>query len=252
MELLDQILRAEFSYKSLTSKKESRGRFIRFQDRLTPNIPLQNFTFIKRIITLDQLREIVDSEKIRVLKENKEFISFVFDPYAPFSGEISELADFNFYCHQILTLDLKSSDNTFTNKNCKIVFKQHKEQLKKLYSTLNSSIINEKIHTNRWIDLKIKKRNLTTLVYEKENEFIGDCELFNFDKVIKLDDFEVLKDCRNKGIGEALLDSAISISKASGAETLYLITDRDEWVTEYYLSKGFELFAEYNSCILYS
>ncbi|MGL1891069.1 MAG: GNAT family N-acetyltransferase [Spirochaetaceae bacterium] len=252
MELLNQIIKAEFSYKKLTSKKESKSSFINFHDKTTPNVPLQNFTFIKRLITLDELRRTVESEKKRVIKENKSFIRFVFDPYAPFSGEVSELSDFTFYCHQVLTLDLNSINESYAEENCTVVHKEHRKQLEKLYDSLNSDIEGGDIHSKRWIDLKFRNKNITTLVYKQDADFIGDCELFYVKNIVKLDDLEVLKDCRNRGVGEALLKSAISVAKASGKETLYLIADRDDWITDYYLSLGFELFAEYNSCILYS
>ncbi len=251
MEILDKIVKCEHSYSELTSNVDDKNSFIRYMDNVTPEMPLQNYIYIKRNTGVDDMRRIVTAEK-EIFHNNKSHaLRFVFDPYIPFSGEIPELSEFIFSTHCILILDLKNLETNFADPNCFPVLTEHKEKLRTLYQELNCSINAAERHVSRWIDIKFSNKNLQTVVYSDGGLFLGNCELYFNEDIVKLDDLEVLKHHRNRRVGDALLRSAISITKSKNFNTLYLIADKNEWVVDYYQRRGFELYAEYNSCTLY-
>lgn len=251
MMLLDKIIKCEQSYSGLTSTPDNRGKYIIYRDYTTPEMPLQNYLYIKRTVTIDEMRMIVESEKQKFSNSNEPYIRFVFDPYVPYSAEIPELSEFHFTTYSILTLKLKNTDTYFAHKNCYPITIEDKDRLNILYKKLNKEYDGLDKHISRWIDIKLENENMETIVYSENNNFLGNCELFISGSLAKLDDLEVIKEHRNKKVGESLLKSAISICKSKGINDLYLIADNDDWVFNYYQKRGFSLYTEYNSCILY-
>ncbi len=252
MELLDKIVRCEDKYALLTSMKSEYITYTTYTDDLTPDFIGQNFTYIKSNATENDIKKIIIRQLEDYYSCKKNFLRIIFDPCQLNSGELPELSDFNFQKHSIFTFELGKSKNEFADRNCFPIDNEHKKQYTDLYRNLNKNAGYDETHINRWLDLKFSVENLSTIVYSKEGKFIGNCELFFYDGIVKLEDFEVFESYREKGVGDAILMSAISISKSLGYNTLYLICDSDSWVSSYYYRRGFELIAEYYSYIIYS
>lgn len=251
MELLDKILLCDQSHTALTSQMETQKHYIEYTDSITPEIPLQNYIYIKRNISTDMTKEIVTEFKQRFYSDKRPFIRFVFDPYTANSGEIPELSDFTFYTHNILTISPQKTNIDFADSHCFPAEANHRTALSRLYYQLNHIPDITESHIARWIDIKLNTPHIVTVVFSKDNAFIGSCEIYFYGKIAKIDDLEVIESYRNRSIGNALLKSAISICKSRKIKTIYLISDSREWVSEYYQRRGFELYAQYNSCILY-
>lgn len=252
MNLINEILDCESKYTQLTSEKKEYDNYIRFQDNITPEIPLQSYTYIKRDVSQENVKNIIRSEIKRAQKERREFIRFVFSPLDLFSGEIPELSSFDYHCHQLLVNDI-ASFNSAAERSCLFATEHDRTKLMDLLNEINSSMSKDLLnkHSSRWADIKIENKNLKTLAFEHNKKFIGSCDLCYHNKVVKLEDFEVIKSHRKKGIGDRLLSSAISLSRDMGLEKVYLITDRNDWVSDYYQRRGFELFLEFNSYTLF-
>lgn len=252
MNLINEILDCESKYSQLTSERTEYDNYIRFQDNITPEIPLQSYTYIKRNASQMDVKEIIKSEIRRAKKEKREFIRFVFNPLDLFSGEIPELSSFDYHCHQLLINDIEYFDSE-PDSNCLFAKKHDKTKLLDLLNEINSSMNKTLLikHSSRWANIKIEDKNLKTLAYKHNNKFIGSCDLCYHNKVVKLEDFEVIKSHRQKGVGDRLLSSAISLSRGMGLEKVYLIADRNDWVSDYYQRRGFELFLEFNSYTLF-
>lgn len=251
MQLLDRLLNIEEKYSELTSQKIQKKGYVIYKDRVTPDIPRQNYIYINRNTNFDRIREIVIMEKEKMIKEDRNFVRFIFDPYSPFSGEIPELSNFNYSNIQVLTFDLNNSITDFADKNCFPVIEENRTQLKTLYNKLSDNSILGSIHNSRWIDIKLRDKNIETIVYSEEKNFLGHCELYFNDDIVKFDDFEVLESLKGHGYGDALLRSAISISKSQNASLMYLLTDQYQKLKKHYERRGFKYFAEYYCCTLY-
>lgn len=252
MILVNDLLNSEHNYTQLTSEKKEYNGFIRFQDHTTPELPLQSYTYIKRNLSHDEVKKIIDSEFERAKKENKEFIRFVFNPLDPFSGEIPELSSYDYHCQQLLIKDINDFEPV-DNINCSFVQSSDRKKLNQLVIKLNRSLSKKvlKKHSTRWTNLRIDNNNLQTLVYKDKNEFLGSCDITCYKNIAKLEDFEVLERHRKKGIGDSLLSAAISKSMEMGMEKVYLIADRNDWVSDYYQRRGFEVFLEFHSYTLF-
>ncbi|MBN2618244.1 MAG: GNAT family N-acetyltransferase [Spirochaetales bacterium] len=252
MELLDNIFKTEDIYLQLTSHKTQYPNYSIYRDFTTPELPLQNYTYINRFTSELDIRKIIQTERKRMEVESLEFLRFVFDPYLPNAGELPELSDFDFTCHYILIFKMAKIEPFYANKYCQLANEYEKDKLEKLLLKLNKDMWDVCTkHTNRWIDLKLNTKNIDTVVYATKGEYKGNCEIFYNNQIGKLEDFEVLEEFRDHGYGEALFNSAISIAKSNNVDYLYLIADRNDWVVDYYLKKGATLFAEYNSATLY-
>lgn len=251
MELLDQIINCERKYTELTSIKDDMISHISFKDNITPDLPMQNFTYITRHASEDSIKRIVNLEIIRLKKENLDYVRFVFDPLLAFSAEIPEFSDFTFNSYNVLILNLDNTEVQFADNNCFPIIDKHKNKITELYRKLNNSCKIDDTHITRWIEIKLNEPNLETIVYSKNGVFLGNCELFFYNNLVKLEDLEVIDIHRSMGLGGALLKSAISIAKSRNKKILYLVADRNDWVADYYIRKGFKHYSEYNSCTLY-
>ncbi|QEN04921.1 GNAT family N-acetyltransferase [Thiospirochaeta perfilievii] len=251
MELLDRIKNIEDEYTKLTSNIEKYRYYTKYIDNITPDIPQQNYIFIKKGVQIDRVKNIVLKERDKFLNEKRRLLRFVFDPESANSGEIPELSDFNFNTHSLFILDLSLCKSEFADSHCFPVTPQDKKRLYKLHKKQNIGIKFSYRYIKRWIKIKFYTREIETVVYSKNGAFLGSCELFFKDNVVKLEDFEVLKEFRTKRVGEAIMKSAVSIAKSRGCKVLYLTTDKYSWVADYYQRRGFYKYSEYNSCTMY-
>lgn len=249
MVLHEKLINSELKYTELTSQKRDRDGYIIFKDKNTPEIPLQNYIYIKKGVSLDKTRKIIINEVDKAKKAKKDFIRFVFDPIDPFSGELPELSNFDYHCNQLLIMDLKDIEPEGMNKKCYIPNKLDYKELLKYYKTQNSFLEPKAnlSHTKKWIDIRINNKDIESIMYTSKGEPIGSCDLYYNFNIAKLEDFEVAEEHRRQGIGNELLRSAISRAKAKGVEKLYLIAERNDWVSDYYRRKKFKLFMEFNS-----
>lgn len=252
MELLEQIVQCEHRYTELTSVKDDKISHINYIDHITPDLPMQNYTYITRNASIAKIKEIVAQEKSRLLNEKIEYTRLVFDPILPFSTELPELSDFTFETYNVFILDLKNIETIYADKNCYPIEHKDKKSLIELYKHINNQDTEYDPHIKRWLDIKFQEPEVDTVVYKHNGIFLGSCELFFNKNIVKLEDLEVLQEYRNRGIGYSLLKSAISIAKSKNVDILYLIAEREDWITDYYLKRGFKCFTEYNSCTLYS
>lgn len=252
MDLLDKILDCERQYTSLTSLMKEEKTHISFKDEISPDQPMQNYIFIKRNTSSSVIKKLIRQEKRRLYREKLEYIRFVFDPLLANSGELPEFADFTFDRFFVFTLNLKQTKTLCADKDCFIVDNIHKSSFEDLYYSLNRRYKHDDPHLNRWIDLKLQDPQIETVVYKDRVKFLGSCELYLHNKIAKIEDLEVLKPFRGRGIGFSLLKAAVSIAQYKGIEILYLISKNEDKITTYYINKGFTCYTIYNSCTLYS
>lgn len=105
--------------------------------------------------------------------------------------------------------------------------------------------------TDKFIE-EIKSGNRMTFAYEKENAFIGEgslvmhCDEEGYTitgKRVYLSRLIVKKECRNKGIGGAILDYLINKANEMGFSEISLGVDTDnEDALHLYRKYGFEIF----------
>lgn len=249
MALHEKLINSELKYTELTSKKSDKEDYIIFKDNEIPEIPLQNYIYIKKGVSLDKTRQIIKKEVNKAKATKKDFIRFVFDPIDPFSGELPELSNFDYHCNQLLIMNLKDVKTDDMHRKCYIPNKLDYKELLKYYKSQNTFLKPKTnlSHTKKWIDIRINNKDIESIMYTSKGEPIGSCDLYYNFNIAKLEDFEVAEQHRRQGIGNELLRSAISRAKAKGVEKLYLIAERSDWVSDYYRRKGFKLFLEFNS-----
>lgn len=250
MNLLDRIIDCEIKYTALTSTCEDRNSYIKFKDIVSPNLPNQNFIYIKRETPVTTIKNLIKQEKVRLNNGSAGHIRFVFDPLLANSGELAEFSDFTFKSFLVFILDLKKIKTLEADKDCSLLGHYNKKSFKALYYSLNNSIRNIAF-INRWIDIKLREPRLQTVVYKANNKLIGSCELFYNEKIAKLEDLEVLEYFRGRGIGISLLKSSVAIAMSKGIDTIYLISENDDKIVDFYMKRGFACYTIYNTCTLY-
>ena len=69
---------------------------------------------------------------------------------------------------------------------------------------------------------------------------VGNCDLFLYDGLAKIEDFTVLPQYQHRGFGTAILKHLIGTAFDRGAGIVYLTTDEDDTPKEMYMKLGFE------------
>lgn len=75
-------------------------------------------------------------------------------------------------------------------------------------------------------------------------DVIGNCDLFIYDGVAKIEDFSVIPKYQRKGYGTSILKHLIDIALNENCHTVYLVTDEDDTPKEMYKKLGFNKVAE--------
>jgi ribosomal protein S18 acetylase RimI-like enzyme len=72
------------------------------------------------------------------------------------------------------------------------------------------------------------------------NEIGSFCALFQEDGVGQIDEVTTVEQFRRRGLGAAVVGSALRASVASGAELTFLVADEGDWPKDWYHRLGFE------------
>lgn len=248
MNLYESIEYTEQSYTYITSNRIEYSTHIQFKDLSEISSPFQSYTYIKKECSIDQIKSIIHSELERVEREDLPYLRIVFSPELFSAGEIPELAEAEFSHYQILHKDLEEIDDLYADRNCHTLNVSDREMLLDSYKKFPKD---QQQLMRRWVDLTLDTDQLDRVIYRENNKILGSCELFRGDGVVKLEDLEVLKEYRERGIASAILKSAIAITKHSGYRYIYLITESDSRVTDFYMKRGFTVIADYNSVTFY-
>lgn len=68
----------------------------------------------------------------------------------------------------------------------------------------------------------------------------GVCEAYLIDGVAQLEDVNTLEEHRRKGVATAIVNAAAGVSRARGANLVFLIADEEDWPRRLYAALGFE------------
>lgn len=246
MGLLNQLLNCEFSYCQLLSEREEDRGIIEFSDRSNPDLPMQNYTYITRDLSPKEFGSVICSRENNLDKDST-FIKFVFDPYQPYPGDIPELENYRFKKTLMLIYDLRNIEPIYSEKPEKCTNKPTFND----YLQLEKTLLSDKSlnHIEKWYNLAQNLDELEIITYSKNLEARGRCDLYYYRNVAKIEDIEVLRKYRGKGVGKELLSYSIHLAAQRGKNFVYLTCDGE--LGDYYLKQGFSLYSEFNTFIKY-
>lgn len=246
MGLLNQLLECEFSYCKLLSELYNENGILRFFDKINPDYPTHNFTYISRDIPPKNLSNIIKSEIQRSLEEKSSFLKLVFDPFQPYP-EDTNLYDFNYNRNQLYIYDLRKNSKSNIMNSIHFLNTDNFQIYLELEGKINSGKTDDQLQN--WLEINKKNKNLKTLLVNLNEKIVGRSDLFFNDNLAKIEDIEILQNYRGKGLGKKLIKNSISLAIKHNKNFLYLMCNSD--IGDYYIDQGFKLYTEFHTFIKY-
>jgi len=90
----------------------------------------------------------------------------------------------------------------------------------------------------------VSDKGVDSYVCYHDGDIMGNCDLFIYNDVAKIEDFVVIPKHQRKGYGTTILKSLIDTAIKEGCHTIYLVTDEDDTAKEMYEKIGFNKIGE--------
>jgi spore maturation protein CgeE len=248
--LLEKIQSCEETYKKCFSRNYETDVVVRYRDDNLKDMYNHNFTYIKKALPSNRLKELIEEETAINKGENKDFLRLTMDemPGVDFleesAGKLS-LEHYGFYSYSLM----KSPDwNVLKGYEIKIVQSSSMvEDLVTMDVTVDSERCGEDFccrRARRKGKVYLSDETLYSYVCYNSGLPVGKCDLYLHEGTAKIEDFEVLPDYQRRGVGTTVLKYLIDQALNGGANTIYLVADEDDTPKEMYLKLGFDKVGE--------
>lgn len=246
--MIQQILTCEKEYKNQFSEYTDFEDYIEYKDYELPDMHSHNCFLIKNKKNAEEMAEIINGMIDERMKAGKTFLQIEMDfPLKDeFYSKLSKKPKISTYYY--MGQEVKNIINPIGNKDCLVkiatdlkvlndgVFvdiEANKENMGKIFAKKRVERKKE-VYEDPTSDLNLY------VCYHKEKA-IGNCELFTFDDISKIEDFDILKPYQRKGFGTSLLNFVMDEAIVAGSEYIYLVTDTSNTVVKMYEKFGLEV-----------
>jgi len=245
-----KIVECEFEYTKCFSEFYENEDIIRFRDNQLSDMYYHNYTYIKKAASEIELKRIIQDEISLRLSEKSKF------------------------CNILLNSDVNSSLMSAIKYNAEISTNGYYSFDISYFSRLNalSGCIIKKVNNQGMIDdilfcdlqqdeknlgkdfctrrcyrrgkVYVSNKGLNSYLCYHNGDIIGNCDLFIYKEIAKIEDFAVNPIYQRKGYGTTILKSLIDIAIKENCNTIYLVTDEDDTAKEMYQKIGFNKIGE--------
>lgn len=244
--LIDTIKEAELAYVKEFTQFEETDECIIFTDPSLPGMDHHNFTYIKEGLSREHLAALINREVKRRQDEDYTSAFFISDfkidevLFKDFPYEI-EYLEFLYMATPTSTASLLKPREDF------LILPALSEDI--MQDGIDIDIIANTIYmgdfAKKRIERKVqvyrdaqKKTNLFVGYYKDKP--IGNCELYIYDDISKLEDFDIIEDYQRKGFGTRFLKHLLIETEKHKVDQMYLVTDKDDTAQEMYKKNHFE------------
>ena len=250
LKIQEKIKHNEISYISCFSEYFENEQIIRFRDSKMKDMRFHNSTNIKKTLSKDVLQQIIKEEIELNYKESKDFCRITIDElpavkclegyhekleiehygnyvYVPMESpkwnalnrySIRKIADYSMV-EDLVSLDLIQDGETFEKDFCQR-------------------------RARRTGQASLSEIPVDTYICYYDKIPVGSCQLFLYNGIAKIEDFQVSPEYQHRGIGTTILKYVIDIALSKKAEVIYLSADEEDTAKEMYKNLGFEKVSE--------
>ena len=245
-EMILKISRCERAYIECFSESVENDRIIRYRDDNLSEMYDHNCTYIKGTPKLDVLLQIADEEIKLYRKENRICCKIFLDEMQYEKGlkEFDDKLQFEHYGQYVFTP--AEPPEWALKTECeirKITDPAMVDDLVLLGKTQYGEDCGEDFcvrRDRRRGEVYLSNSSIESYICYYEGEPAGNCDLFLYDGMAKIEDFTVLPRYQRRGLGTAILKHLIGAAFSKGARIIYLTTDEDDTPKELYMKLGFE------------
>lgn len=243
---IDSILLFEDQYAKCFCSVFENEKVIRFRDHLIPDMYDHNYTRIKQVSDLGEVKLLIEQEIEFSISEGSQFCNIHFNGNVelPFVHELKVKPKETSYA--IFATDNPSELRLRKRNDCEV---EKISNTKMIEERLALELSEYGDHDGE--DFCIRKAERTAQVYLSPGHIdaylcrmagivVGKCDLFVEDGIAKIEDFDVSSAYQRKGFGTTIIHKLVSDAVKTGARTIYLVTDIDDTAKDMYAKLGFK------------
>jgi len=246
----EKIIECELQYTKCFSEFYEDQNIARFRDDQLKDMYYHNCTFIKKSIDEISLNQIIQDEIALRLSEKSNYCNILLNSAInssllstlKYKPEISQNGYYSFDTSHFPRLNelsgciIKKVENQEMIDDILFSDLQHDEK------SLGKDFCTRRCY--RRGKVYISDKGVNSYVCYHNGDVIGNCDLFIYNGVAKIEDFSVIPKYQHKGYGTTILKSLIDIAIKENCNTIYLVTDEDDTAKEMYLKIGFNKIGE--------
>ncbi len=246
----EKIIECELQYTKCFSEFYENQNIARFRDNLLKDMYYHNFTFIKKSMDEISLIQIIQDEIALRLSEKSNYCNILLNSVInssllsilKYKPEISQNGYYSFDISHFRRLNelsgciIKKVENQEMIDDILFSDLQHDEK------SLGKDFCTRRCY--RRGKVYISDEGVNSYICYDNGDVIGNCDLFIYNGVAKIEDFSVIPKYQHKGYGTTILKSLIDIAIKNNCKTIYLVTDEDDTAKEMYLKIGFNKIGE--------
>lgn len=245
-----EIIECELEYTKCFSEFSENEHIIRFRDNQLNDMYYHNYTYIKDVKNEIDLKNIIEDEISLKLPEEGDFCNIILSSVISKSLlsrlEVSPKISTNGY----YSFDISQFSRLNDLSGCTIKKVSNQEMIEDiLYCDLqhDEENLGKDFYTRRSYrrgKVYISDKGVNSYVCYHNGVIIGNCGLFIYKGVAKIEDFAVIPRYQRKGYGTTILKELIGIAIKENCHTIYLVTDEDNTAKEMYHKIGFNKIGE--------
>lgn len=245
-----EIIECELEYTKCFSRFYENEDIVRFHDDELKDMYDHNYTYLKKAMSEIKLKEVLNNEISLRLSEKGSFCNIILNfeinntifSMLEFSPEISTNG---YYIFDISKFSkLKSVPGCIIQKvsNQEMVEDVLFCNLKHAEEVLGKDFCTKKCY--RRGKIYIADEGIDSYICYHNGEIIGNCDLFIFNGVAKIEDFAVIPLYQRRGYGTTILKALIDVAIKQDCHTIYLVADEDDTAKEMYEKISFKKVGE--------
>jgi Acetyltransferases len=248
-----QVLECEIAYSKCFSKTVESEKFIRFCDKLLPDMYYHNFTLLSDYCSDTEIYQQIEKEITLRKMKNEKFCNIVSLPPIPknlldkftIKPQISIEGFYLFDNDKLSSLLRKIEYNISQVNSSKMIDELILLELEQHGELFGQDFCKRKI--NRYKDAYLATGGVYSYIcYDSSGKAVGNCELFIYNGIAKIERLSVSPKSQCLGYGIAILRTMIEIALENNASKIYLIADENDTPKNIYLKYGFKKIAEKN------
>lgn len=246
----EEVIECELEYTKCFSEFSENEYMIRFYDNQLNDMYYHNYTYIKNTKTETDLKSIIEDEIFLRLSNEADFCNIVLNPNISscklcnfaIKPDISTNGYYSFNISEFSQMDelsgceIKKVSNQEMIEDILYCDLQHDEETLGKEFCRRRSYRRGKVYTS--------DKGVNSYVCYHNGDIIGNCDLFMYKGVAKIEDFAVISRHQRKGYGTTILKELIRIAIKEDCHTIYLVADEDDTAKEMYYKIGFNKIGE--------
>jgi spore maturation protein CgeE len=250
--MINLLKNTEMEYVRCFSKEQKNDYITRFWDENFEDSYANNLTVLHKNVDEETKIQIINKEINERLRDGNRFLLFEVD------GDISKEVIKKLRVRpsridklEYMSIETKDYVKIVDREDCivkEVITEEDYSDIIKI-SILDYTPLVGKSYSKKRIKRKVdtykdSDNNLTSFISYIGDEPVGSCELLEYENTAKIEDFGVLENYQNQGVGKSILRQVLKRTYADGFETAYVITENKGIAKEMYKKWGFKKVGE--------